>query len=180
MIALVNAAWAGPFELGASGHSIGAMVSWRTTGASPEGRELVHTASEPALHALGSWRALNADLAVGYETGTLDAPVGFRTYGGFRVEARGSVTVLSTRPARSGLDPLNVSVGAGAIGWAACCSASGSESIDDIASTTATVFVAERLWLWEPLGIDVRYEVPLARRGFRNTISVGVVFAGRK
>lgn len=179
MIALATAAWAGPFELGASDQSIGAMVSWRTTGASPEGRELVHTASEPALHVLGNWRALNADLAIGYETGTLAAPVGFRTYGGFRVEARGSVTVLSTRPAESGLDPLNVSVGAGAIGWGACCSASGSGTIDT-ASTTATVFVAERLWLWEPLGIDVRYEVPLARRGFRNTISVGVVFGGRK
>lgn len=186
MIMMMSAAWAAPVQLGGSGQSLGAMVSWRTTGG-PEGGPLNHRWTEVSqetvvtgLHAVGSWRSVNLDLAVAYEAGSYASPGSSRTYAGFRAEARGSVTVLSTREAT--LDPLNLSIGVGAIGWAACCSAQGSSTAEpvDRAQSTVTVFAAERFWLWEPLGIDLRYEVPLARPGFRNTVSVGVVFAGRR
>lgn len=195
MIAMLTSAWAGPLELGASGHSAGAMVSWRTTGPPAVGalgrwweEEVVtETYVEPALHAIGSWRALNLDLSLGYEAGAFDAPRMHRSYAGFRAAARGSVTVVSTRAVGAQIDPLNLSVGVGVIGWASCCSSQGSSTVTaggpprvDAVETSATVFAAERLWLWGPVGVDLRYEVPLSRPGFRNTLSVGVVFAGRK
>jgi hypothetical protein len=180
---------------GADEWSIGAATSWRTTPLRaqwaepvrrPHGERHVPDASwrsEPAIHLVGSRGIFVADLAIGNELGWNVWSRGYEEYSGWRGSVRVGVTALSTRAPRDAIDPINVSVGVGGMTWLACCSASGAYSgvsprYDPPAS--ATVWAANRLWLWEPLGLDLRYEVPLAPGQWFSTVEAAVVFARRR
>jgi hypothetical protein len=200
VIALMGMMWASA-AFAAPEWSAGAMASWRTTplrglwgperlgerisGGIPSA-ERSSWYSEAGLHAVGSWRRLVADVSVGSEYGWSVSAASFVRYSGFRLAARGGVRVFDGPDLAGGeVEPIDVSLGAGAIGWMVCCSSSGGTYGPGagVSAPTAvpTLYAANRTWLWEPLAFDVRYEVPLLRgRGFHNTVSVGVVFAARE
>jgi hypothetical protein len=176
--------------------SLGAMTSWRTTplrGRWAESETVVLDLyggevgptrySESALHLVGSWRHLALDLSLGSEFGTRVSPSSFVRYQGVRYGVRAGLILLSTRAPADRIDPVNLSVGAGTTGWLVCCSATGGSMgrySPGREGLPLLLHVGNRLWLWEPLGIDVRYEVPLGALEYHNTVSVGVVFAARR
>jgi hypothetical protein len=180
--------------------SAGAMASWRTTpfrgswGPEPTGPVTQLGIDEPswhseaAIHAVGSWRRLTGDVSAGSELGWSVSRNDYHSYSGFRFGVRAGVRVIDGPILAGGqLDPLDLSLGLGGITWIACCSSSGGGVGPDAGlpregppTTGPTAWVGNRVWLWEPLAVDVRYEVPLVRGAMFNTVAVGLVYAVRE